>query len=162
MISLGYDLGYYDGYMYKDPPKSPAADYVQGWLQGGSDGLAGLVPEEQFVVDMTIRLLLEQGRCSVNQASMCLYYGPNGARCAAGLWMREGDFNPQKFEGKSITDPAIEDAFPPGFWAKHMSTLMSLQRFHDGMPRNRVWGKTDRALFNEKVGIWKRSRGLRP
>lgn len=141
-----FDLGYYAGYMGTESATTDA-DWASGWLQGGVDFLAGTAPPAQLVFDVTIHLLLKQGRPSLNQNSSCQYRGSDGLKCAAGFWIRDEDYKPS-FENQSVAALDSFTMFPNGFWLEHHNLLRRLQRLHDTMPRVRQW--TDEAVADLK------------
>jgi hypothetical protein len=85
--------------------------------------------------------LLDQGRSSVAsraEIAKCVYRDPEGLRCAAGLWVRDDDYD-ELLENMSVIAAVVGEHMPPKFWKEHSSLLHALQGVHDGMPHREKW-----------------------
>jgi hypothetical protein len=79
----------------------------------------------QQIFDITAAFLLGQGRPSMGPEG-CLYNGPDGAKCAAGLWMK----TPAK-EGQSLSaNGETQKALHPSA-RENLRLMKSLQSAHD-------------------------------
>ena len=112
-----------------------------------------LTKQETF--DRTVRFIFKQGK-SVDKSGNCRYRGPDGKKCAAGLWISDGLYTPE-LEGDTIAKPACYDALrQSGFPAREMSVLYALQRAHDGTyngPNFRSDFLTECRSVAEKYGL---------
>lgn len=107
-----------------------------------------MTPQEIF--DTVATHLLTQNRMSHNGIT-CLYRGPNGTKCAAGVLIPEKDYS-ISMEMREIA--AIARRFPlPAFIRQNLSLISALQRIHDN-----AWTNDD-GTFRRDVLI-ERLRGM--
>ena len=80
----------------------------------------------QEVFDIVSKHLLKQNEKSEYCDGTCMYYGPNGSKCAAGILIPINEYN-EEFEGKGwlqiINRKYVEDKFT--------EEICNLQRIHD-------------------------------
>lgn len=71
--------------------------------------------------------IVEEGHPSVGNDGLCMYKGPNGERCAAGLLIPDEKYKPE-MEGKSCNEEPVLQALPFG---ASVSFIRELQLAHD-------------------------------
>ena len=86
---------------------------------------------KQDIFDSTARFIARQGK-SVDGYGRCCYRGPDGKKCAAGLWIKDEFYDPE-IEGEVIHQAiCIAAAIESGVPDDCIRLLRALQRAHDG------------------------------
>lgn len=87
-------------------------------------GFESLSPQEVF--DMACNHLLTQNASSLNAEGECVYRGPNGLKCAAGIFLTEE--GAAECEGSNWFALAMEGRVPH----TNRQLIQDLQHVHDG------------------------------
>ncbi|WP_016761376.1 hypothetical protein [Leptospira weilii] len=82
----------------------------------------------QEVFDYIIKHLLTQNSISINEMKSCLYRGPYGKKCAAGVLIGDEEYSPD-FEGRTWIGLCDDRGFPQA----HKHLIAKLQRIHDNV-----------------------------
>ncbi len=84
----------------------------------------------QEVFDKCVSFLRKQGCASLSEKGFCSYFGPDGKRCAVGVFIEENEYKPE-FEGDSLNcRPLIQELMRNK--GIDLRLLDRLQDVHDG------------------------------
>lgn len=83
----------------------------------------------QIIFDVVLFGIRAQGGPSSTQEGSCKYRGPNGRRCAVGMWISDAQYN-SSMEGNKVEAVIRQYDVPTWFW-QHASFLNDLQMAHD-------------------------------
>lgn len=95
----------------------------------------------QRVYDEILNHLRTQGVCSVaNDGGCCMYRGPEGKKCAIGLYISDADYNNvatrvagsrSAIEGLMVSDRIIFNMLPAYVRSTGLDFLTKMQQMHD-------------------------------
>lgn len=91
---------------------------------------------KQEVIIETVKRVLDQGEASVDHdAGKCLYRGPNGTKCAIGVWipdeLYDADFDRGETGSAIIEREDIVEILPDDIKALDIYLLSDMQNWHD-------------------------------
>lgn len=110
----------------------------------------------QEIVDRVYQhFIVEKNPPSIDKDGRCLYRGPNGTKCAAGLFIKDEEYKPD-FEG--MTAYTLGDTLP----ALRDKIIIGLQMLHDQCTRECVLHKTTfLELFSSELQRYCEDNGFR-
>ena len=79
---------------------------------------------------------MKKSVAKIHSDPTCAYHGPNGLKCAAGIFIPDSNYSP-KFEGNGWADWRISD----GLDHKKIKLIKQLQMIHDSERPSRWKGK---------------------
>lgn len=86
---------------------------------------------KQEVLDTVYHHLLVQGAKSINESGLCLYRGPNGLMCAAGVLIKD-EFYDRSIESSGVTSSPVKRALlNSGVSREALELIQDLQSTHD-------------------------------
>lgn len=94
---------------------------------------------KQEIFDTVVNHLRQQGKRAYNDSEqMCMYRGPDGTKCAAGVFITDEEYRPD-LEGKTITALITSGPFSDKYYlpklaaliGKYPELVLSLQSVHD-------------------------------
>jgi hypothetical protein len=103
---------------------------------------------ELELIDYVTKHLLSQGKKSMTEDGMCMYWHPEGLTCAAGCLLN--DLYEYKMEGHSWRDIVEVHSLP----TVHQQLIGALQAIHDGIPPSR-WVNELANLRNHTISAMK-------
>lgn len=94
---------------------------------------------KQEIFDTVVNHLRQQGKRAYNDSEqMCMYRGPDGTKCAAGVFITDEEYRPD-LEGKTITALITSGPFSDKYYlpklaaliGEHQELVSALQSVHD-------------------------------
>lgn len=118
------------------------------------------IEEKKMIVRETREMFAKQQKYSASPAgNVCLYRGPEGSKCAVGLWIQDEDYDPS-IEGaavirSSVIQRLLKNPKLSHFYGGEVSYLfIELQAKHDNAATNgREFGEflKDLQLFEDRI-----------
>lgn len=99
------------------------------------DGQHDTITEQELYTQIATHLLTQMQPCTIPSAGYenglkCVYYGPNGMRCAVGAVIAEAEYN-ERMERVGDVDGLVEAGLLPTRLVPFVSLLRDLQDIHD-------------------------------
>jgi hypothetical protein len=117
----------------------------------------------QLIFDVVLFGIRQQGGGSFSQGSgSCFYRGPEGRRCALGMWISDSAYEPS-MEGHGVAWLLQSDYFKdklPSWFREHSGLLSALQAAHDRAANERAVKAPFFATWEDEMRTIARCRHL--